>query len=468
ADAARRADLQPAGERGRQALLAGAGACADPGGRRRPGGAAGGGRRPVRPRRRRVAAAQLRGACRPRRARRAQLERAREQRGGARQALRQALRQLRARDQHHHGIPGEARLFAYAARVAARPDRHHERRRGLLPLFLGLIGPKFRVAHKTLVQLRRLPRCSKLGPTARRPSMNKPAEGAGVRSFFSASQDREERWRELHRVAKGLAAGGQAEKLRQEAQALVTQLSPLEALCGYPGARLMAQLSERLKDGDGASLARLTQRISMSLLSNSYRDDPEAWKSDQEEDDPHIPKVLPPSIGRGQARKPYCEVLIVSPGERSTWGPMCDGIRRLRRDTDQFVVEPVVVGSFEDAVLAVLVNYNIQAVVMFDGFGYEAQAPLPDLRELVAAYMPQAAAARDGDLAMLLSRAMHAIRPELDVYLSTDRDVAKLAGADEAAGIRRVFYALEEMLELHLAILEGIAERYETPYFDNL
>ena len=63
---------------------------------------------------------------------------------------------------------------------------------------------------------------------------------------------------------------------------------------------------------------------------------------------------------------------------------------------------------------------------------------------------------------------MRAIRPELDVYLSTDRDVAKLAGADEAAGIRRVFFALEEMLELHLAILEGIKDRYETPYFDNL
>src|SRR4051812_18996868 len=202
--------------------------------------------------------------------------------------------------------------------------------------------------------------------------MNKPVEGAGVRSFFSASQDREERWRELHRVAKSMAAGGAADqmcdKLRQEAQALVTQLRPLEDLCGYPGARLMAQLSERLKEGDGASLARLTQRISMSLLSNSYRDEPEAWKSESgEENDPHGPAVLPPSIGRGQARKPYCEVLVVAPGERSTWEPMREGIRKLRRETDQFVVEPVVVGSFEDAVLAVLVNYNIQAVVMFDG-----------------------------------------------------------------------------------------------------
>jgi arginine decarboxylase len=297
--------------------------------------------------------------------------------------------------------------------------------------------------------------------------MNKPVEGAGVRSFFSASEDRAEHWRELHRIAKALAAGG-GDKERQEAKAQLAALAPLEDLCGYPGPSLMARVNQRLKEGDGAGLARLTQRISISLLSNSYRDDGEAWKSDKEDDEAHLPAVLPPSIGRGQARKPYCEVLIVSPGERSTWEAMREGMRKLRRDGDQFMVEPVVVGSFEDALLALLVNYNIQAVVMFDGFGYASQNPLPDLRELVGAYLPQAAAARDGDLAMLLSRALQAIRPELDVYLSTDRDVAKLAGADQAAGIRRVFFALEEMLELHLALLEGLQDRYSTPYFDNL
>jgi arginine decarboxylase len=296
--------------------------------------------------------------------------------------------------------------------------------------------------------------------------MNKPVD-VGVRSFFSAAEERADRWRELHRVAKALAAGGgQADN--QQAKALLNQLAPFEDLCGYPGPSLMARVNERLKENDGAGLARLTQRISIALLSNSYRDDAEAWKSDKDDDEPHLPAVLPPSIGRGQARKPYCEVLLVTPGERSTWEATREGMRKLRRDGDQFVMEPVVVDSFEDAVLALLVNYNIQAVVMFDGFGYASKNSLADLRELVSAYMPQATTARDGDLAMLLSRALHAIRPELDVYLSTDRDVAKLAGADEAAGIRRVFYALEEMLELHLAILEGINDRYETPYFDNL
>ena len=208
--------------------------------------------------------------------------------------------------------------------------------------------------------------------------MGKPSmEGSSARAFFSASEERVERWRELHRAVK--------DKRQQDAAAQLAQLDALEDLCGYPGSRLMALVHERLKENDWPGLARLVQRISLSLLSNSYRDDPEAWKSDEEQEDPHIPKVLPPSMGRGQARKPYCEVLIVSPGERSTWGAMADGMRKLRRETDEFVIEPVVVGSFEDAVLAVLVNYNIQAVVMFDGFDYASQASLPDLRELPAA-----------------------------------------------------------------------------------
>ena len=105
---------------------------------------------------------------------------------------------------------------------------------------------------------------------------------------------------------------------------------------------------------DRLALGRLVQRISISLLSNSYRDDPEAWKTDDEEGDPHTPSALPPSIGHGQARKPYCEVLIVTPGERATWAATRQAFHKLRRDTDAFVYEPVVVGSFEDALLAVL------------------------------------------------------------------------------------------------------------------
>jgi arginine decarboxylase len=71
-------------------------------------------------------------------------------------------------------------------------------------------------------------------------------------------------------------------------------------------------------------------------------------------------------------------------------------------------------------------------------------------------------------LSTSLARALKHFRPELDLYLLTDRSPERLAGSDEAAPLRRVFHHVEEPMEVHLALLDGIADRYETPYFDNL
>ena len=296
---------------------------------------------------------------------------------------------------------------------------------------------------------------------------SRPEARKGLTAYFSTAQARVDRWRSVHRLARALAAGSpEAESLRAQAHEELAGLAPIEELCAYPGPRLMATLHERLQTGDWAGFARLAQRISISLLSNSYRDDIEAWRS-EEEAESHVPEVLPPGIGKGQSRKPYFEVLVVTPGDRSTWGETRDGLRRLRRDTDSFVYEPVVVGSFEDAALAAIMNYNLQAVVIFDGFAYPSQYDVADLREILASHV-SAEATGDGDLGTLLARVLKGYRPELDIYLATDRDVDKLAGSDEAACIRRVFYGLEELLEIHLSILDGIADRYATPFFDNL
>jgi arginine decarboxylase len=285
--------------------------------------------------------------------------------------------------------------------------------------------------------------------------------------YFSMAQARVDRWRGVHRIARTLAAGSaNTDALRSQAQAELADLAPMEELCAYPGPRLMATVQERLQTGDWQGFARLAQRVSLSLLSNSYRDDPEAWRAD-DDGEAHTPEVAAFGTAHGPGRKPYFEVLVVTPGERSTWNETRDALRRLRRDSDEFVYEPVVVGSFEDAAMATILNYNLQAVVIFDGFAYPSQHAVPDLREVLSAHLtPEATGG--ADLGTLLARMVRNYRPELDLYLATDRDVTELAGSDEAACIRRVFYGLEEMLEIHLAILDGIGDRYATPYFDNL
>jgi len=297
--------------------------------------------------------------------------------------------------------------------------------------------------------------------------MSDSARPLELRDFFSAAEARIDRWRTLNRVAKALASP-RPPAGTEDPKALLAELAPLEDLCGYPGPRLMTQVRERLQTGDRTGFARVVQRISGALLAGSYRDELEPWKA-EEDSEARAPDILPPSIGHGQSRRPYFEILLVSPSERAMWPEIRETFRRLRRTEDEFVYEPVVVGSFEDAILAVVFNTNLQAVVISDGFGYASQYTVPVLREILTRQVGiQGPESAPSDLGTLLAQLVRRWRPELDVYLTTDRDVAKLAGSAEAAPIRRIFYGVEEPMEIHLAILDGVKDRYETPYFDNL
>ncbi|MGA7776234.1 MAG: decarboxylase [Paraburkholderia sp.] len=291
----------------------------------------------------------------------------------------------------------------------------------------------------------------------------------GLNQFFSAAEARVDHWRSLNRVLRAVARQPQqeADGLRDQARSVLDDLGPLEELNAYPGPFLMAQVHERLAASEYDILSRLVQRISAALMSNSYRDDKEAWKA-EEEGELRLPDFLPPSIGHGQSRKPYFEVLVVAAGERSTWPDIRDGFRRLRRDDDSFVYEMVVVGSFEDAVLATIFNYNLQSVVIVDGFSFASQFTSAALRDIIVRNTPAGMGAEMEDMGSALARLVRGLRPELDVFLSTDRDVGQLAGSDAAAPLRRIFYGAEEPMEIHLAILDGIRDRYDAPYFDNL
>jgi arginine decarboxylase len=175
--------------------------------------------------------------------------------------------------------------------------------------------------------------------------------------------------------------------------------------------------------------------------------------------------VLPPALGRSDARRPYFEVLIVTGAPATRWRALGAEWRRLRRPLDAFVYEPVFVGSFEDAFCATLLNTDLAAVVVHEGFPFRSRHDAPVLRTLTeAADQRESADASALRLAQVLKR----VRPELDLYLVSNGAVEEIAGDPNANVVRRVFYAVEELLELHLAILEGVQDRYDTPFFDNL
>ncbi len=178
---------------------------------------------------------------------------------------------------------------------------------------------------------------------------------------------------------------------------------------------------------------------------------------------------LPPAAEADERRRPYFEVLSVSATDPAQYEEMRREIRRLRRVDDPFTYELVQAGSFEDAIVAVLVNPELQAIVIGDGFAFRSRRDWPELRDLLDRAMPFDAAAVDlRDYGLKLARVLKTLRPELDLYLLTERGAETLAGRPEAGCLRRIFYGVEELMELHLSILDGVGDRYETPYFDNL
>lgn len=180
------------------------------------------------------------------------------------------------------------------------------------------------------------------------------------------------------------------------------------------------------------------------------------------------PELVTATMGHGPAHRPHFEMLVVSPNAADRGAHQIAQIRSLRRPEDAFVYEAVPVGSFEDAICATLLNAGLAAVTIYEGFDYASRHDAPVLRRVLEAAGFDPAHLEGDDMALALGAGVKRLRPELDVYLLSDRHVEHVAGDPRAAHIRRVLYSVEEMLELHLSVLEGVADRFRTPFFDNL
>jgi arginine/lysine/ornithine decarboxylase len=284
---------------------------------------------------------------------------------------------------------------------------------------------------------------------------------AQIDQFFAGPGARGDQWRDLVELAEAWSKGSGD---RTKVEAALAEMTATEEFHAYPGLQLLAALRDHVAAGDAHATASLARRITRALLTRSFRQDPGDWET-HEGDEAAAPDVLPPAFGRSDAHRPYFEVLIVTGAPAARWPALAVEWRRLRRPLDSFVYEPVFVGSFEDAFCATILNPDLAAVVVHEGFAFQSRHDAPILRTITADLdQHQGASASALHLAQVLKR----VRPELDLYLVVNGRVEDIAGNPRASAARRVFYAVEELLELHLAILEGVQDRYETPFFDNL
>ena len=294
--------------------------------------------------------------------------------------------------------------------------------------------------------------------------MSQRSESRTVRidQFFAGLGARGDEWRDLAELAEAWRDGSGS---RAQFEAALAELTPTEEFHAYPGLHLLAALRDQAAANDARAVATLVRRITRALLTRSYRQRAGDWGAHEEGEAPAA-DVLPPSLAHSEAHRPYFEVLIVTGAPAARWPALAAEWRRLRRALDAFIYEPVLVGSFEDAFCAAILNPNLAAVIIHEGFAFRSRRDAPILRTLSEAVSRRREGA--GALSLDLAQTLKRVRPELDLYLLCNGGVEALAGSPDARLLRRIFYAVEELLELHLAILEGVQDRYDTPFFDNL
>lgn len=303
------------------------------------------------------------------------------------------------------------------------------------------------------------------------PDLAAKASTGSLGDYYSGSQLRTDRWNQLKSTANQLATTTRERtriQMIEKARQLLVALEPIETYWGFPGTRTLDALSLLLVREDHREFAAGVTRAVRSMMSGAYRHKAIKATEGNAEDEENAEKEASEAEVSSTATRPYFEVLIVDQLTAAQQESQRSALRAMRRKDDGFVYEPVVVQSFEDALIAVLFNHNIQTVVVRYDFGFESQHKLKILnRYLTPVGDEDIDAIQPEDYGPELCRLLRKLRPELDVFLVTDRSVEDIAGRD-LGGCQRVFYNREDYMELHLNILRAVQQRYQTPFFTAL
>jgi arginine decarboxylase len=249
-------------------------------------------------------------------------------------------------------------------------------------------------------------------------------------------------------------------------------LRPLEEYFAFPGVSALQQLRLSFDRGAYEDLARQTLRLVWMTNNGAFRKlDLTSSKLQDYADLLNVAKLSEEIHTRiRQERRLYFEVLVVddlSPEEAQELRAQARG---LRRSDDEFLYEVVVATTFEDALIAVLLNPNIQSCMVRYSFPYRTEKKLRLLDEIytILGIDPQEIELLSGtQRSLYLGSMLKALRPELDNFMVTDAPVEDVVGGP-SRDYRRLFYLQSNYREVHLSVLKGIHERYETPFFNAL
>ncbi|WP_251447373.1 MULTISPECIES: aminotransferase class I/II-fold pyridoxal phosphate-dependent enzyme [unclassified Microbacterium] len=276
---------------------------------------------------------------------------------------------------------------------------------------------------------------------------------------------RADAWEFLRFAVKRLALEGEARDAVANAEEIRRNLRALETIelywAGF-GQRYVRRIGELIEQGDPAGaldrIGRVVHRLRRTSVPGATEPTADEIELAEQQDD-HDPRTR-------------FEVLLIDETTEADRDGAHAEMRRLRSDADDFIYDLVIVPSADDAIAALLTNPGILACIVRPGFSDRTRQPLsPDLHATVDLAHAQAAAAPAAARSSIpsvqrvlrLADTLHALRPEVDLYLVAGAHIEDLAGA-LTHRFRRVFRR-EDQLELHLSLLRRVSHLYDAPFF---
>ncbi len=155
-------------------------------------------------------------------------------------------------------------------------------------------------------------------------------------------------------------------------------------------------------------------------------------------------------------RKNYFEVLFVEDLAPPDVLALRSKLRELRDPDELCSYDVIVQRSFQDALIALVFNHNIQAVVIRYAPPYRSSNISPLIQPYIQSILQvDLESIPESQLGPALGELVKQFRPELDIYYVTDTSLTNLK--DRTLRLfRRIYYRREDLQELHLGIIRGI------------
>jgi arginine decarboxylase len=273
---------------------------------------------------------------------------------------------------------------------------------------------------------------------------------------------------------------------------LLTRLAVVDACWAWPGRQVISRLRQHLEGGRADLLAQLAGNVWQAMQAPRQRDPLEWAAADSRDaaldalDRPLLRDTAALVVPQDAQARPAFEVLVLQPPGQAGEAGCRQQLACLASPHDAFSIDLVFVASAEEALLAVLANPDIQACLLPDSMppaGAAAAAvsalyaahvepllsTIPDSRSVAARPATTVAHGSNERLADL-ARQLHWLRPELRLYRASShpQTAAVAAQAPSLADTADANYPLRPFATLRATLLQGMAERFATPFFDAL